>query len=93
MTWLKQYPLNNERTEYVIPDTVVGLSISSFRWSKNLTKVTLPSGITSIEGAVFSDCPNLTTITYQGVDYTDSASLKAALDTNGVSYAASFWNK
>ena len=56
-----------DKTNVVIPDTIEGYPVKSiaygaFRDNKNIVSVTIPSGITQLNGYTFSGCSNLTTV-------------------------------
>ena len=45
---------------------VTGIGEEAFVGNKNITKVTIPNSVTSIEPYVFYECSNLTSVTFQG---------------------------
>ena len=51
------------KTEYVIPDSVIGIGESAFESCLNMTNVTIPGSVTSIGEEAFYNCYNLTSIT------------------------------
>ncbi len=61
-TELIQYPISNERTEYVIPDGVTNIAAYAFCFSQSLISVTIPDSVTSIEELAFYECTSLATI-------------------------------
>lgn len=61
-TNLIKYPNGNARDCYTIPEGVISITGSAFRWCKNLTSITIPEGVTSIGENAFSDCRSLTSV-------------------------------
>ncbi|MCM1227901.1 MAG: leucine-rich repeat protein [Clostridium sp.] len=61
-TELIRYPAGNERTEYIVPDSVTSFAECAFSQSINLKKLTLSENLTSIGFRVFSACGSLTDI-------------------------------
>lgn len=57
------YPTGNERTEYVIPDTVTVIGESAFEESVNLINVTIPYGVETIGNQAFEYCTGLAEVT------------------------------
>jgi hypothetical protein len=47
----------------VIPEGVISIGDSAFRWLNNLTNVTIPKSVTSIGNSAFESCGKLTNIT------------------------------
>ena len=62
-TELIQYPINNARTSFTVPDTVKTICYSAFYTCSNLTSIALPNGLTVIAGRAFWGCKNLSGIT------------------------------
>lgn len=67
-TKLIQYPSGNERTKYVIPDSVTTIGASSFRYSvpttnMSLTSIDIPESVTIIEEYAFYGCDSLISVT------------------------------
>ena len=59
--------------EYIIPDTITTVGISSFAGSKNLLEVEIPETVTIIEPAAFQACESLTNINLPtGLDILDN---------------------
>ncbi len=61
-TELVQYPLGNERTSFVIPDSVITIGVSAFAACDYLTNVTIPDSVITIGSYAFYDCRDLTTL-------------------------------
>ena len=62
-TELIQYPTGNNRTNYIIPDSVISIGDYAFSFCKNLTNITIPTSVISIEKWAFGHCDNLINIT------------------------------
>ncbi len=65
MTQLIKYPANKGDKEYAIPDSVTSIVKQSFRGSINLTKVTIPEGLTNLNSSslpAFFLCDSLESI-------------------------------
>ena len=62
-TMLIQYPIGNERTEYIIPDSVTSIGGYAFYGCTGLTSVTIPDSVTSIGDSAFDGCTGLTSVT------------------------------
>jgi len=58
-TRLINYPVANEATKYVVPDTVKTIGHSAFRTAPNLIEVKLPESLVEIEDNAFYSCRNL----------------------------------
>ncbi len=61
-TELIQYPVNNERTSYIIPEGVTSIGENAFYNCSNLTSISIPEGVTSIGDETFAHCSKLTSI-------------------------------
>ncbi len=61
-TTLIQYPSNNSRTNYNVPDSVTKIGNGAFYHCTNLTSVTIPDNVTLIGNDAFSECTSLTNI-------------------------------
>ena len=59
-TELIQYPVANERTNYIIPDSVTSIGDYEFYKCTNLTSITIGNGVESIDKRAFEDCTSLT---------------------------------
>lgn len=59
-TNLIQYPIGNTRTSYVIPNTVTTIGVNAFEKGVNLSSVTIPVSVTSINSYAFNNCAKLT---------------------------------
>jgi hypothetical protein len=62
-TILIQYPVGNPRTEYTIPDGVIGFFGAAFKDCKTLTSVVIPTSVTGIVYSAFSGCTGLSSVT------------------------------
>ena len=62
-TTLIQYPLGNDHTEYVIPNSVTSIWNTAFSDCQSLTSIEIPNSVTSIGDGVFAACTNLTSVT------------------------------
>lgn len=62
-TRLIQYPADNSRTVYTIPNSVVIIADRAFSNCTKLKNITIPSDVTSIGMRTFSRCISLTNIT------------------------------
>ena len=65
-TKLIQYPTCSESNSYRIPDGVTTIGVSAFAWSENLTEITIPVSVTSVENFAFFSCENITDVYYTG---------------------------
>jgi len=61
---LLQYPLGSSRTSFTVPSGVVQIAGLAFADCR-LKSISLPSSLTQI-GWAFPDCPNLTSLSYDG---------------------------
>lgn len=62
-TELIQYPTGNNRTNYIIPDSVISIGDYAFSFCKNLTSITIPNSVISIGKWTFGHCDSLINIT------------------------------
>ena len=62
-TELIQYPVASEAVSYQIPDSVTKICANAFRFSDNITSVTIPASVATIGELAFSDCNSLAAIT------------------------------
>jgi hypothetical protein len=64
-TTIIQYPVGNTQTSYIVPSTVITITLYAFYGAKNLKSVTLPSTstFTSIQQSAFNNATGLTSIT------------------------------
>jgi len=62
-TELIQYPANNSRTSYKIPDSITSIRYKLFRGCRNLESIEIPSSIISIDYEAFYGCSALKSIT------------------------------
>lgn len=58
-TELIRYPIDNERNEYVIPNSVKTIGDSAFSYCDNLENITIPDGVTTIRKNAFLSCDSL----------------------------------
>lgn len=56
------YPVGNELTEYVIPDSVTSIGKAAFHNAVNLTRMTVPEKVETISERAFEDCDGLTEV-------------------------------
>jgi hypothetical protein len=63
---LVQYPVNNPRGSYAIPDGTVSVADTAFVSAYYLTSVTLPASLTNLETLAFYDCPEVTGFFFKG---------------------------
>ena len=62
-TLLIQYPGNNKKTSYTIPDSVKSIRECAFSYCTDLTNVIIPDSVTSIGRSAFYSCTDLTNVT------------------------------
>ena len=62
-TELIQYPTNNPRKTYKIPDSVKIIDDEAFCGCKNLTSITIPDSVMRINTGAFNGCKGLTNVT------------------------------
>ena len=62
-TTLVRFPIDNTKTNYIIPESVTTIDNHAFEFCASLTSVTILDGVTTICDGAFSDCTNLTSIT------------------------------
>ena len=62
-TELIQYPINNTRTSYIIPNGVTSIGNSAFSRNDNLKNIAIPDTVTDIGQSAFSDCVEIKNIT------------------------------
>lgn len=62
-TELVQYPIGNERTDFIIPDSVTTIGKSAFFGCNNLTSVTIPDSVIAIGDYAFYNCDCITSVT------------------------------
>ena len=60
---LIQYPVNNIRNSYTIPDSVTTINDDAFEFCNDLTSVTIGKNVKTIGEGAFNRCSNLTSIT------------------------------
>ena len=65
-TLLIQYPVGNERKEYIVPDGVTTIDDWAFSSCDRIKSVTIPNTVTRIEWYTFDSCYNLTDLYYIG---------------------------
>lgn len=61
-TYLIQYPIGNEGTSYIIPNTVMVVGEYAFSKCPNLKSVTIPNTVSVLAIGVFDGCSGLTSI-------------------------------
>lgn len=66
MTYLIQYPLCSDNTEYIIPDGVTTIGYQSFSHCNNLKSLIIPSSVDLIQEYAFNYSPCLEKITFLG---------------------------
>jgi hypothetical protein len=58
-TCLLQYSNNNEETEYTIPENIIEIVDSAFKYCENIETVVIPDNVEKIRCGVFSHCVNI----------------------------------
>lgn len=88
-TEILQYPAGKTETTYDIPESVTHIGGFAFNDCSNLTSITIPSSVTSIENyPVFSGCTNLKTVYCDSVvGYTKADSNSSSLSSRLFDYA------
>lgn len=82
------YPINNDRTNYSIPDSVVSIDESAFHNNITLRSVVIPESVTSLGDEVFLYCNSLeyvhipSGVTEIGADIVDSAYVYICSDSD-----------
>lgn len=61
-TTLIKYPIGNEKTEYVFPDSITSINDDSFRGCEKLESLIIPDSVVSIGDSAFENCTNLESI-------------------------------
>ena len=56
-TELIQYPIGNQRKEFVIPNSITYIDDGAFFGCNSLSSITIPNGVTSISEHLFDSCP------------------------------------
>ncbi len=85
-TELIQYPVDNERTSYSIPDGVKTIKGNAFLNCTKLTSVTIPDSVTNIEMYAFFGCTSLTAVCISDMDAWCNIHF-ANFNTNPLSFA------
>jgi hypothetical protein len=67
-TKLIQYPNGAAAQDFTIPNGTTTIGASAFNHSKNLTNVSIPESVTSIEEMAFSNCIQIVAITVDGMN-------------------------
>lgn len=62
-TELVQYPIGNERTDFIIPDSITTIGKSAFFGCNNLASVTIPDSVIAIGDYAFYNCDSITSVT------------------------------
>lgn len=78
--------------ELIIPDTVQTISKYAVSTCNKLQSVTIGSGVTSIDNYAFYYNQNLSSVSYNGVEYTSKSALETALVGNGVTLGTGVFN-
>jgi hypothetical protein len=65
-TLLHSYPQGKAGASFVIPAGVTKIGESAF-WASNLTSITIPNSVTSIDGWAFSSCTSLALVTCNAI--------------------------
>lgn len=55
------YPAKRQASAFIVPDNVINIGYSAFSYCTSLSSVTIPTSVTSIDGA-FSSCTSLTSV-------------------------------
>ena len=63
MSILLAYPAGNNRSTYIVPDSVTEIGNSAFSGCTSLKELTIPDSVTEIGRSAFKGCINLTDIT------------------------------
>lgn len=79
-------------TTLVIPDTVKTIGQYAVYSCNKLQSVTIGSGVTSIDNYAFYYNQNLSSVSYNGVEYTSKSALETALVGNGVTLGTGVFN-
>ena len=64
MTQVIQYPLNNERLSYELPETIQSIIPMSFAFTSKLDHITIPTAVIEIGEKAFSHCLSLSSVTF-----------------------------
>ncbi|MBR3803077.1 MAG: leucine-rich repeat protein [Clostridia bacterium] len=64
MTRLVQYPINDSRPSYTVPEGVTSIDSGAFLFCYDITKITLPDTLKTIGENAFAECYNLSGITF-----------------------------
>lgn len=67
-TTLVQYPAGKTATGYVIPESVTTIGYGAFAYNDNITSITIPLTVTTIEDYIVEECPNFTDVYYEGTE-------------------------
>ncbi|HUC85520.1 MAG TPA: leucine-rich repeat domain-containing protein, partial [Candidatus Acidoferrales bacterium] len=63
---LVQYPINNPRSHYTIPNGTLSVADTAFVSAYYLTSVTIPASVASLETLAFYNCPEVVGFFFQG---------------------------
>ncbi len=63
MTRLVQYPINDSRPSYTVPEGVTAVDSGAFLFCYDIIKITLPDSLKTIGDYAFAECYNLSSIT------------------------------
>jgi len=63
---LIQYPVNNPRSSYGIPDGTLAVADTAFVSAYYLTSVMVPASVTSLESLAFYNCPEVASFFFRG---------------------------
>ena len=83
MKTLISYPAQKQGASYSIPEGVEKLVMSSFFGNANLISISMPNSIKKSEENIFA-LPNLKSITYRGVTYTNKDTFNNKLVKDGI---------